>query len=251
MKSRIRHLIPRFLIDFYMRIQLFKDQRWNTNKSVEEIFTKIYKKSKWGGSQGEFYSGPGSTDERVVMAYISAISDKASSEKFSNLSFVDLGCGDFQIGRKLIPLCSSYTGVDIVKPLIQINKKKYGNDVIHFMHLNIVEDELPNGDVCFVRQVLQHLSNKQILAVLPKLERYKWVFITEHYPTDNSRIKPNIDKICGAEVRAYQNSGVYLTEPPINLPTQALELVLEVPGLALGKRNDPGVIRTFLYKPGD
>jgi len=118
------------------------------------------------------------------------------------------------------------------------------------MHLDIVEDELPNGDVCFVRQVLQHLSNRQIIVVLPKLKKYKWVFITEHYQTDNNVIKPNIDKVHGRDVRVYDNSGVYLSKPPFELPAQELKEVLEVPGVGLEGLNDPGVIRTFLYKPG-
>ena len=178
------------------------------------------------------------------------ISEKASIEGFKGLTFVDLGCGDFRVGKQLLPLCSSYIGVDIVKPLIHRNQEKFGNATTHFMHLEIVEDELPDGDVCFVRQVLQHLSNQQIISVLKKLKKYKWVFITEHYPTDNNAIKPNIGMVHGADVRVYNNSGVYLSEPPIELPKQSLNKILEVPGVGLWKGYDQGVIRTFLYKPG-
>ena len=74
------------------------------------------------------------------------------------------------------------------------------------------------------------------------------MFITEHYPTDNEAIKPNIDKPHGADVRVYDNSGIYLTEPPFELPARTLEEVLEVPGVGLGEGIDQGVIRTFLYK---
>lgn len=292
MKSLVRKLIPHFLLERYRRFKRLREQRQNRNKTAEEVFTEIYEKNKWGGSKGEFCSGSGTADEQIVSAYISMISEEASSESFLGLTFVDLGCGDFRVGKQLLPLCSSYIGVDIVKPLIRRNQEKYGNATTHFMHLDIVEDELPNGDVCFVRQVLQHLSNQQIVAVLQKLKKYRWVFITEHYPTDNDAIKPNIDKVHGADVRVYDNSGVYLAEPPFELPTQALKEVLAVPGFgldcsgkkcdrfaekfwagteregvllrsgiasdsvlwlrpntALGKGNDPGVIRTFLYKP--
>ena len=178
------------------------------------------------------------------------VSEKASSEGFLGLTFVDLGCGDFRVGKQLLSLYSSYIGVDIVKPLVLRNQEKYANKTICFMHLNIVEDELPDGDVCFIRQVLQHLSNQQIVAILQKVKKYKWVFITEHYPTDNDRIIPNIDKIHGGGIRVYKNSGVYLLEPPFELPKQTLSTVLEVPGSVLGKEIDQGVIRTFLYKPG-
>ena len=77
--------------------------------------------------------------------------------------------------------------------------------------------------------------NQQIISVLKKLKKYHWVFITEHYPTDNDMIKPNIDKVHGSDVRVYDNSGVYLTEPPFELPRLALEQILEVPGVGLGE----------------
>jgi len=218
MKSLARKLIPNFLLKHYSRFKRLRKQRQNRNKTVEEVFTEIYEKNEWGGSQGEFCSGSGTVTEHVVSAYISMVSEKASSENFLGLTFVDLGCGDFRIGKQLLPLCSSYSGVDIVKSLVHRNQEIYGNAFTQFMHLDIVEDELPNGDVCFVRQVLQHLSNQQIVAVLQKLKKYKWVFITEHYPADNDAIKPNMDKAHGGDIRVYDNSGVYLTKPPFELP---------------------------------
>ena len=66
------------------------------------------------------------------------VSEKASSEGFLGPTFVDLGCGDFRVGRQLLPLCSGYIGVDIVKPLICRNQEKYGNATTRFMHLDIV-----------------------------------------------------------------------------------------------------------------
>ena len=251
MKSLIRKFIPNFLIERQRRFRRLWEQRKNRNKSVEEVFTTIYENNLWGGSQGEFCSGPGSADEQIVSPYISMISEKATSESFLGLKFVDLGCGDFRIGSQLLSLCSDYIGVDIVKPLIDRNQEKYGNETTNFTYLDIVNDELPNGDVCFVRQVLQHLSNQQILAVLQKLQKYKWVFITEHYPTDNDAIKPNIDKVHGRDFRLADNSGVYLTEPPFQLPQQTLKFMLEVSAGGVEDGNDLGVIKTFLYKPGN
>lgn len=244
-------LIPHFLLERYRHFRRHREQERNRNKTVEEVFTEIYEANKWGGSKGEFCSGSGSSAEYVVLAYISMVSEKVSSGGFLGLTFVDLGCGDFRVGRQLLPLCSVYIGVDIVKPLICRNQERYGNETTRFMHLNIVDDELPDGDVCFIRQVLQHLSNQQIVAILQKLKKYRWVFVTEHYPTDNDAIKPNIDKVHGGDVRVYHNSGVYLLKPPFELPKHTLSEVLEVPWVGIsGKGKDQGVIRTFLYKPG-
>ena len=236
------------MIERDWHLKRHREEQQNRNKTIEEVFTEIYQTNKWGGSEGEFCSGLGSTDEQIVSPYVSMVSEKAYSEGFLGLTFVDLGCGDFRVGKQLLPLCSSYLGVDLVKQLICRNQEQYGNETTRFMHLNIVNDTLPEGDVCFVRQVFQHLSNQQINAVLPKLKMYKWVFITEHYPTDNDTITPNKDKVHGCDIRVCYNSGVYFSKPPFELPKQQFSKVLEVPG-SVGERIDQGVIRTFLYKP--
>jgi SAM-dependent methyltransferase len=248
MKALIRKLIPDLVRDGYRRFIRLREQRKNRTKTIEEVFTDIYRRNIWGGAKGEFRSGSGSTNERVVSSYISLISEKAVSEGFWGLTFVDLGCGDFRVGRRLLPYCSRYIGVDIVEPLIVRNQQEFGGATTHFMHLNVVDDSLPDGEVCFVRQVLQHLSNEQICAVLSKLDRYDWVFITEHYPTDNPAIEPNRDKVHGGDIRLYENSGVYLAQPPFNLPEQRMSMALEISSDGL-LGEDAGVIRTFLYKP--
>jgi SAM-dependent methyltransferase len=241
--------LSQLLLKYYMRLRRLWLKRKNNRKTTEEVFTEIYTKNIWGGARGEFCSGSGTVDEPIVAPYIAMVAEKAASEAFASRRFVDLGCGDFRVGERLRPLASHYIGIDVVKPLIQRNQALYGNETTQFQHLDIAQDELPDSDVCFIRQVLQHLSNQQIAAVLSKLTRYQWVFITEHYPTDNDAIQPNIDKTHGRDVRAYDNSGVYLTEPPFSLSPQNLQEVLAVPGSGLGKTKDPGMIRTFLYKP--
>jgi len=251
MKTLIRKLLPRYLLK---RIRRFRAKLMNRHRSAEDIFTEIYDKHIWGGSQGEFYSGPGSARKQIVSPYISMVSEMASNESFLGLTFVDLGCGDFRVGKQLLPLCSDYIGVDIVEPLICRNTKKYGNATTRFIHSDIVNDELPSGDVCLVRQVLQHLSNQQILGILQKLRKFRWVFITEHYPANNNAIKPNIDKVHGHHIRVRKNSGVFLSEPPFELPKETLTEVLEVPagGPRQGSQaSTSGVIRTFLYRPAD
>ncbi len=242
----MRRLIPSPLLEAYRSRQRRLRQERNSGKSVEEVFTEIYETNAWGGAPGEYCSGSGTTDERVVSPYVSKIFAEASFEKFSGSTFVDIGCGDFRVGRQLLPLCSNYIGVDVVEGLIRRNQVAFGNGQTKFLHLNVIESDPPEGDVCFVRQVFQHLSNAEILACLGRLARYGLVYVTEHYPPDNDDIRPNVDKIHGGDIRLYDNSGVYLTEPPFSVPRSAIQQILEVSadGSAEG-----GVIRTFRYRP--
>jgi SAM-dependent methyltransferase len=247
-KQYIRALVPVLVREHYRRLLRRAGEVRNRRRSAEKVFTDIYARGSWGGREDKFCSGSGTGEDRVVAPYLEMISALAKSEGFQGRTFVDLGCGDFRVGHRLLPLCVQYVGVDVVKPLIEYNQQHHGSETARFLHLDIIEDELPHGDVCFLRQVLQHLSNEQIAKILPKLTRYRWVFITEHYPSPNRRIRPNLDKVHGHDIRVYRNSGVYLTLPPFALPEALIKQVLEVQGTDLGKR-DPGLIRTFLYKP--
>ena len=246
MKSFLRLFLPGSLFELRRRFGRFLDSLYNRTKSVEEVFTDIYARGKWGGAVGEWISGAGSVRQHIVDSYIAAICDLASREGFRDHAFVDLGCGDFSVGKQLLPLCSSYVGVDIVRPLIARNQELFGGPSTSFAHLDVIKDVLPDGDVCFVRQVLQHLSNRHISTILSKLKKYRWVIITEHYPEGFYSSNPNIDKVHGADIRFYSGSGVYLDEPPFCIPGDLLSLVLEVP---VGSSKGSGILRTYLYKP--
>ena len=100
----------------------------------------------------------------------------------------------------------------------------------------MIEDPLPDGDVCFVRQVLQHLSNDQILKILPKLAAYKYVFVTEHIPTRTKSYTPNVDNPHGPDVRLYWNSGVFLEQPPFSVPVSKMREILSVRGTSFVER---------------
>jgi SAM-dependent methyltransferase len=246
LRSVIRDVIPRPLLSAYREYRLSKSARRDELMSAEEVFTDIYTKNRWGGPPGSFCSGSGSHEASIVSPYIARIRSELDLLGGASLTVVDLGCGDFSVGRQLASACGHYVGVDIVKPLIEYNLKTYGTPQITFRHANMITDELPDADVCIVRQVLQHLSNAEILAVLPKLFKYRWCFITEHHPSPGLLIQPNGDKSHGGDIRVTRGSGVFLDQPPFSVSPGRYRLLLEVPGAGLAPHIDPGIIRTFI-----
>ena len=187
----------------------------------EHIFTHIYKNKIWGEGNLEipYYSGGGSDDEFAI-PYVNAIVDFISKNKIK--SIVDLGCGDFRIGKKITELTDvNFIGVDIVDDLIEYNKKQFSSASVSFYKKNIASDKLPAGELYLVRQVFQHLSNSQIKKALKNLSACKHLIITEHQPVD-SNCTPNIDKPVGAGIRLEGNSGVYLEHPPFNKKVKKL-----------------------------
>lgn len=199
-------------------------------------------------ASGTFNSGSGSTNEKIVTPYIKRVREWLHSVNSNSKVIVDLGCGDFRVGQQYADMALRYIGVDIVKDLVIYNRTIYGNERVEFHHLNIIEEELPDGDICFIRQVLQHLSNNQITAILPKPKKYQWVIVTEHQPTGECP-HPNLDKPHGGDIRVFRNSGVYLDRPPFSIPRQKISLLLEIEGHGFSNGIDPGVIRTFVVTP--
>jgi SAM-dependent methyltransferase len=137
---------------------------------------------------------------------------------------VDLGCGDFEVGHALVARFPdlTYVGCGIVPELIAHNTKTYADERISFRRLDIVADPFPVGDVCLVRQVLQHLSNAEIMRFLNRMN-YMYLYITEGDPS--VRTGPvNPDKPTRADVRfdwpAGRGCGVELGEPPFCLSTR-------------------------------
>lgn len=243
-----RAIIPQKALNVLRRWRLGLQHRKNAAMTTEEVFTDIYVNNKWGGTNGRFCSGAGSWNDQVIRPYITAVRTWLKSTAGEGLRFVDLGCGDFNVGQNFVDLCSHYIGADIVAPLIQHNAATFASDQIEFRHLNLVVDDLPDGDICFLRQVLQHLSNQEIMAILPKLNKYRWIIITEHQPSKSYFRQPNLDKPHGGDIRTLKGSGVFLELPPFSIPNNRLELLLEVPVSSDGYAEgiDPGVIRTFV-----
>jgi hypothetical protein len=118
--------------------------------------------------------------------------------------------------------------------------RKYG--YVEFKALDLVKDELPAGDIAFVRQVLQHLSNdqiKQFIAHAPLI--YKFLIVTEHLPS-RADFKHNFDKFTGPGTRMGDESGIVLTSPPFNLRPKSEKELCRVNSV------DTGVLVTSLYR---
>ena len=196
----------------------------NRNLTAQEVFTRVYTEKMWGSGQEAFYSGPGS-DEEAAKPYADFV--KAFIAENGVRSVVDLGCGDFRVGRMIASCGVSYTGVDVVAPLIAANIQRFGGRAIRFQCLDIAADALPHGDLCLIREVFQHVSNTQIRAVLPKLAQYEFVLFTDIQPDNTRGYRINRDKVHGASSRLVHRSCLRLDMSPFNV--QEIRLVFETP----------------------
>ena len=156
---------------------------------------------------------------------------------------MDIGCGDYRIGRNII--CAKYTGIDVAPSVIKFNNEHFGSSSRRFVCLDAAGVEpLPAAELCLVRQVLQHLSNAQIASILAKLKNYPFVVVTEHYPSDADFVCANQDKVHGPDTRLHSGSGVYLDRPPFSLKAELL--LNSAPEEEHEGVHSRGSIRTFL-----
>ncbi len=156
----------------------------------EKAFTKIYDKAVWGkNTEGVAHSGGGSTYENTTeyrLLLQNFIKDKNIQ------SVVDAGCGDWEFSKTLDWSGINYTGYDVVKNVIDQNKKRYSSDKIHFITSNFLKAKLPKADLLICKHVLQHLSNEDIQNFLPQLKKYKYCIITnEVYPDSQTSDNPD------------------------------------------------------------
>jgi len=209
---------------------------WSTKDAMEQI----YEMHLWGKNSTKFYSGIGSHDSKIIDPYIEIVSSFLNSFK-NPLIVCDLGCGDFNVGKKLVQFTQKYIAVDIASNLINFNKNTFKNEKLEFQCLDIALDDLPPGDCALIRQVLQHLSNMEVKQIIHKLKKFNYVIVTEHIPDD--AFTPNKEIISGQGTRLKKQSGIDLLAPPFNFQVKDKRKLLEI-----RSNNSKGVIVTSLYR---
>ncbi|WP_178987418.1 class I SAM-dependent methyltransferase [Winogradskyella schleiferi] len=207
---------------------------------TKDAMSQIYDLNLWGGKDYDFYSGSGSHDSEIIEPYLDSVIAFLKSHN-NSLTVCDLGCGDFNVGKELVKYTKKYIAIDIVENLIDRNKSLFKADNLEFHCLDIAEDKLPEADCVILRQVLQHLSNAEIVQIVKKLSHYKYVILTEHLPV--GKFIPNKAIISGQGIRLKQNSGVDVLSMPFNLEVKDEKILNEII-----PEDEKGIIVTRLYE---
>lgn len=129
-------------------------------KDKQDIFNKIYTEDLWSGG-----SGPGSLPENAKdwISYANKIIQ--SNDVFTIL---DLGCGDWQIGKCLNLSNKKYMGVDVSSVIIEKTKEN-SSDSISFICDDIENMDFPKVDLILIKDVLQHLPNSSVSKIMNKV----------------------------------------------------------------------------------
>lgn len=246
LKKIIKVFFPKVFIKYIKNIKETLELKKFKKLPLEEVFKLIYNEKIWTPENQKknfkYYSGLGSHKSEFVEEYLSKVIFFIKSLE-TKPTILELGCGDFNVSSKLVEFSSNYIACDIFEDLIEINKKKFVNSKLRFLKLDMTKDELPEADICIVRCVLQHLSNKMINNFLRKIKgKFKHIIITEHYPSIEN-FNANYDIISGPNIRLRFDSAVVLTKPPFNL-----EIKYEKNICKIYSKSIQGYLNTQLYQ---
>jgi hypothetical protein len=126
--------------------------------------------------------------------------------------------------------------------------EKYKSLNVDFQCLGLTQGKLLKGDVVFIKQVLQHLSNNKINSALKKIIfNYKYIVFAEHLPELDS-FTHNLEKPTGPCIRIVFDSDEVLTNSPFNLKVKGGILLCEV---AQGEGAMIVNHKCFIYPPKD
>lgn len=151
--------------------------------SLQNKFENIYEKSVWGKNwKGEGGSGKGDGTSPDSKMWIKYITDFIKEHNIKTLA--DLGCGDWKFSR-FIPweqLGVQYVGYDVVEKVVENNNKEYASSHVQFEHGDITTADVKGYNLVIIKDVLQHLSDEDVVKVLDKvLAQNKYVIIKNGY----------------------------------------------------------------------
>ena len=167
-KSRFQEFLPLRNIKNISKTLWLKCRR-------DARFRDVFYNNRFGGR--ESVSGPGSSLEqtRIVRQELPKLIDELQID-----TFLDAPCGDFNWMKEVELGVKKYIGADIVKDLIENNRKVYENEIRKFIVLDIVKDHIPVVDLIFCRDCFVHLTFKEITRSLRNIIRSKskWLLTT-------------------------------------------------------------------------
>jgi SAM-dependent methyltransferase len=151
--------------------------------SLPERFAAIYQKRVWlNGRPAGSLSGYGSelettTELRRNLAELLSV--------LETRSLLDLGCGDFTWIQE-VAFPHSYIGIDVVAEVIEANNAVFGSSKRRFALLDATNESLPRVDTILCREVLFHLSLRDIRRVIENIRasRSTYLIATSDGDTD-------------------------------------------------------------------
>jgi predicted TPR repeat methyltransferase len=220
-KKAVKQRFPK-LSQAVFKLKLQFINRKYKNMTLEDTWDDLYQ-AQMARNETQL-SGAGSYG-KLAEHYAAFLKKIIKDYKIKTIT--DIGCGDFNVGSKLHKSVRHYNALDVSAAIIRRNKKKFSDRKnVSFFNRNGCVDKIPQADLVTVRQVMQHLTNAEIKAILTNIEKSgsKYALIAEHcYSLEKTR-KPNLDlNHHGNHIRVIDQSGVFISLPPFSKKAKLLK----------------------------
>ena len=181
--------------------------------SLSERFSAIYENRVWlNGRPAGSLSGYGSEPENTetTRQHIEVL-----LKSLETRSLLDIGCGDFT-WMKEVALPHEYIGVDIVRDVIETNNALYGSAQRSFLVMDATRDLLPEADTIFCREVMFHLSLRDIRCLVENIRRSGSSFLIA---TNDNDIGYNADILSGDfRMLNLHKAPLFFPSPTLSIP---------------------------------
>jgi predicted TPR repeat methyltransferase len=168
-----------------------------------EKFDKIYLENVWG-----YKSGPGS-DPDFAKRWIDTVNYFLSQEDIKTV--IDVGCGDWRIGKNLNLEGIDYTGVEVSSVIFKETVLNSA-DNIKFINADFQTLDIHDADLIIIKDVLQHLSNSSIYIMINKImEKSRYALFCDDMLEEN-----NLEDCDGG----YR--GIDISESPFNFDVKVV-----------------------------
>lgn len=226
LKRTIKTVLPTSTVQWLRRSRAERANRRIAKLPPSEAFDLIYQNGWWGDVDRA--SGHGSFGIWAD-AFVGIILKLVEEHGLRRV--VDVGCGDFNVGRRIAPHVDSYLGLDVSRVIVERNRRDFEKvQNVTFETFDLIEKRPPPADLVLVRQVLQHLTNRQVEAALDNLEasEARWIIVAEDVVNGPRNASPNTDlPHISVSTRSNFGSGVLLNQPPFSRPAELIASVAE------------------------
>jgi SAM-dependent methyltransferase len=194
-----------------------------------QIFDFIYAADLWEGG-----SGAGSKP-KATQLYRAFLQDFMAKNAIR--SVVDVGCGDWQSSQLIDWSGIDYLGID-VSSVALVNAGRFAKEGVRFIEDDARTINLPEADLLIMKDVLQHWSNADIIATIPKFRRFRYCLITNGA---TERVRAHVN----SNIPAGGYRPIDLSQPPFSVPGSFV-LSYDVPYVTRGEGLVCSAMQVFL-----
>lgn len=201
----------------------------------EDVFTRIYTHNLWGSEDSPSGVGATSTATAAVVQELPGL-----WKRYEIRSLVDAPCGDCNWMSRIAPALDSYVGMDIVRPLVEENQRRYPHLI--FRCADLTRDPLPAADAIHCRDCFQHLPTHLIRAALQNFQASgaRWLLLTT-----NTDVSTYHDVVIGGF------RPINFLRPPFNFPQPVADIAEDRLGRTLALWDlRQGLASRFKPRPG-